>query len=141
MKDTLTNALNKIKMHQNANVSHSVFNEWWVWMSVIILVILFVLVIIIRRKASKRNENKDLVHKAKKEQVDFKNVIQSSFNAEGFYDQLKVKCHPDRFPVNENEELNKIADDLFQQITKNKNDLKELTRLKLEAEDKLNIKF
>ncbi len=33
-----------------------------------------------------------------KQDIDFDNIINSSFNSIELYDKLKVKCHPDRFP-------------------------------------------
>ncbi len=71
--------------------------------------------------------------------VDFNNIIKSSFHSTELYDVLKVKCHPDRFPTDPT--LNGIADKLFQEITKNKTNLKKLEELKIEAQQKLNIHF
>ena len=55
------------------------------------------------------------------------------------YDELKVKCHPDRFPTDK--EKNTIAENIFQEISKNKNNVKRLLELKEEASQKLNINF
>jgi hypothetical protein len=52
---------------------------------------------------------------------------------------LKVKCHPDRFATDA--EKNVIAENIFQEITKNKTNVKRLIELKEEAKQKLNINF
>ena len=74
-----------------------------------------------------------------KQDIDFNNIINSSFNSVKLYDELKVKCHPDRFPTYK--EKNLIAESIFQQITKNKTNFKRLLELKEEAIQKLNINF
>jgi len=69
--------------------------------------------------------------------IDFDNIINSSFNSNEVYNELKVKCHPDRFP---NDDVkNTIAENLFQEITKNKNNIKRLLELKEKAKQELNI--
>jgi hypothetical protein len=74
-----------------------------------------------------------------KQNIDFDNIINSSFNSIQLYDQLKVKCHPDRFPTDK--EKNAIADSLFQEVTRNRTNVKRLIELKEEAKQKLNINF
>ena len=66
-------------------------------------------------------------------------MINSSFNSQQLYDELKKKCHPDRFP-NDNDK-NSIAIKLFQEISENKNNSKRLSEIKEVAEKKLQIKF
>ena len=70
-------------------------------------------------------------------EIDFANLVNSSFNAEGLYKELLVKCHPDRFAPNS--EMMAIANELSSKITKNKHDIKQLKALKEEARNKLNI--
>ena len=74
---------------------------------------------------------------ALKEDVDFDNVINSSFNARALYDELKVKCHPDRFVGDEVKSM--VARELILNISKNRNNAKRLLELKSEAREKLNI--
>ena len=74
-----------------------------------------------------------------KQDIDFNNIINSSFNSIKLYDELKVKCHPDRFPTDK--EKNMLAENLFQEISKNKTNVKRLLELKEEAIQKLNINF
>lgn len=74
-----------------------------------------------------------------KENIDFDNILKSSFNSIELYNELKVKCHPDRFAPDEAKSM--VADSIFQEITKNKTNYKKLIELKEEAKQKLNINF
>jgi hypothetical protein len=112
--------------------------DWWFWVSIAeFLVIVF---LIFRTIFNKKNTFKQKMKKKSLEQdIDFDNIINSSFSSDKLYDKLKVKCHPDRFP--DNPEKNNNADKLFQQITENRNNVKKLLELKDEAIKKLNINF
>lgn len=69
--------------------------------------------------------------------VDFENIMNSAFLSSALYDELKVKCHPDRF-VNDPTKK-ELSNDIFQRITQNKVNYKVLVQLKKEAQEKLNI--
>lgn len=69
------------------------------------------------------------------EKIDFDNVITSAFHANGLYDELKKKYHPDRFL---DKSLKVKAELLFQQITEHKEDYAMLLQLKQQAENELN---
>ncbi len=103
------------------------------------IIILLVAVIAFKRTKSKPVDNLDMLKQQAKEQgnVDFKNVINSAFNSKQLYDKLKVKCHPDRFPLDD--EKNAIANDIFQRIKQNEHNFDELKKLKEEAEEKLGV--
>lgn len=68
------------------------------------------------------------------EKIDFGNLITSAFHAKALYDELKKKCHPDRFL---DETMRAKADQLFQQITEHKEDYGSLLQLKEQAEKEL----
>ena len=85
------------------------------------------------KDTAKRRFKKDALG----QDVDFDNIIDSSFNSAHLYDELKVKCHPDCFPTDM--EKNAIAVGIFQEISKNRNNVKRLLELKEEAIQKLNI--
>lgn len=112
--------------------------NWWLWIAIFEFVLIVFLIIIVKIKL------KDTIRqKFKKEsleqEIDFNNIINSSFNSKKLYDELKVKCHPDRFPTDI--EKNIIAVSIFQDITKSQNNVKRLIELKEEAKQKLNINF
>jgi hypothetical protein len=112
--------------------------NWWFWIAIAEFGIIAYFVL-----KSKLNRSRSLKQKLKKEsldrEIDFDNIINSSFNSNEIYDELKVRCHPDRFP--NDKDKNEAADKLFQEITKNKNNVKRLLELKKEAKQKLNINF
>jgi len=121
---------NNIEPNENIN--------WWFWIAIVQFIIIVFLAI---KLSSKRNQS--LKQKLKKESldnsIDFDNIINSSFNSNEVYNELKVKCHPDRFP--NDDKKNVIAKNLFQEITKNKNNIKRLLELKEKAKQELNINF
>ena len=70
--------------------------------------------------------------------IDFSNVLNNAFNSKKIYDELKKKCHPDRFV--DDAEREAIANDLFQRITQNQHNIDNLNKLREEAVQKLGIK-
>lgn len=112
--------------------------NWWMWLAIIEFGIIAFLILREQLKpkdtAKQRFKNESL-----KQEIDFGNIINSSFNSIQLYDELKVKCHPDRFPTDK--EKNSIAENIFQEISKSKNNVKRLLELKEEAIQKLNINF
>lgn len=66
------------------------------------------------------------------------NLMDSINGARTLYKELSRKCHPDRF-VNTPKE--KIAQEIFQEITKNQRNFEKLKLLKEKAINSLNINF
>ena len=110
----------------------------WMWVAIgeFLIIIGLILANRFKRKPNAKQKFKD---ESLAQEVDFNNIINSSFNSNELYDILKVKCHPDRFPTDP--KLNEIAEKLFQEITKSKTNVKRLQELKIEAQQKLNINF
>lgn len=109
----------------------------WTYIAIIELVIIIVYVVTFvmsKRKTNFKSSNKQ---KAVEEPVDFNNIVNSAFHSSELYKSLIVKCHPDRFP--DNEEKNARALEIFQLITKNKNNFKALEELKERAVNELGI--
>ena len=110
-----------------------------VW-SVVLSILGIILVIIILKK---KYSSDSLFAKKKKEildeEVDFDNIINSSFNAKALYDKLRVRCHPDRFAADPTKI--KIATEIQSLINENKNNLKSLNSLKKRAEEELGVKL
>lgn len=139
MNDTVIQ--DSLKLTDNAigkllQTSHSI--NWWMWLAITELIILAFLVF---KKKTKTKDTARQIFRADslKEDIDFDNIINSSFNSVRLYDELKVLCHPDRFPTDT--KLNKIAVEIFQEISKNRNNAKRLLELKEQAIEKLKIKF
>jgi len=131
IRDSLTIAEQAISTTETAHSTNG-----WMWLAAAELGVITYLLIKNRFK-SKDIEMKHFKNESLKEEVDFNNIINSSFHSTHLYDTLKVKCHPDRFPADP--EKNAIAEKLFQEITKNQNNMKQLLELKEEAIQKLNI--
>ena len=110
----------------------------WMWVAIVEFLIIIGLILANRFKR-KPNAKQKFKDESLVQEVDFNNIINSSFHSNELYDILKVKCHPDRFPTDP--KLNEIAEKLFQEITKSKTNVKRLQELKIEAEQKLNINF
>jgi len=112
--------------------------NWWMWLAIAEFGIIAILILSkkLKPKDTARQKFKD---ESLRQDIDFGNIINSSFNSIQLYDELKVKCHPDRFPTDK--EKNIIAENIFQEISKNKNNVKRLLELKEEAKEKLNINF
>ncbi len=110
----------------------------WMWVAIGEFAIIAGL-ILAKRLKKKPNAKQRFKEESLAQEVDFNNIIKSSFHSTELYYILKVKCHPDRFPADP--KLNAIADKLFQEITKNKTNFKRLEELKIEAQQKLNINF
>lgn len=112
--------------------------NWWMWVA--ITEFGFIAFLILKEKLKPKDTAKQrFKNESLKQDIDFNNIINSSFNSIQLYDELKVKCHPDRFPTDK--EKNTIAEKIFQEISKNKNNIKRLLDLKEEATQKLNINF
>ncbi len=113
--------------------------NYWMWLAVIEFIIIIWLIrsLLFRRK--QENTKEQFKREAKMGDIDFGNTIKSAFHAQKLYDELIVKCHPDRFPIDLKK--NAIASNLVLEISKNKTDYKKLVELKEIAKQKLNIKF
>jgi hypothetical protein len=107
------------------------------WIAIAEFLFIIYLLFKYQKEISKHSSKSKLKDEAMKGDVDFENIINSSFNSTQLYDELKVKCHPDRFISDE--EKNKIANSLSKELSKNKTNFKKLLELKQEAEQKLNI--
>jgi len=137
MNDTLIQS--SIKVAKNAITTETeVQTNWWMWLAIAEFGILAFLILKKQFKL-KDTDKQRFKNESLKDDIDFGNIINSSFNSIQLYDELKVKCHPDRFPTDI--EKNLIAEKIFQEISKNKNNVKRLLDLKEEAIQKLNINF
>ena len=121
---------------ENSISSSESYINWWMWLTFAELgIIIFLL--IKHHSQSRNNLKQQFKAESLNQEIDFNNIINSSFNSAALYNSLKVKCHPDRFPTDE--EKNAIAETLFQEISKSKTNVKRLLELKEEAEQKLSI--
>jgi len=112
--------------------------NWWMWLAIAELSIIIFLFV---KEKLKQNvfEKQRFKSESLRQDIDFNNIINSSFNSIKLYDELKVKCHPDRFSMDKGKNL--IAENIFQEITMNKTNVRRLLELKEEAIQKLDINF
>lgn len=137
MKDTLTQNALKVA-EQTISISSNEDAPTNVWLWIAILEFIIIIGLFLSKRFKRKSDHKlQLKKEALSQDVDFNNIIRSSFHSNELYDALKVKCHPDRFPTDL--ELNGVAEKLFQEISKNKTNYKRLEELKIEAKQKLNI--
>ncbi|MFK7031598.1 molecular chaperone DnaJ [Flavobacterium oreochromis] len=135
-KDTLKLASKVVKKTGTLKTDEQY--SWWIF--IIIGVFICIVIYLLLKKRNKENVlNKQFKRDSLKEEIDFDNIIKSSFHSKQIYDELKRRCHPDRFPDDIDKKV--IADKLFQEITENKNNIKRLIELKEYAIQKLNINF
>lgn len=106
-------------------------------LTTVIVVITIVLIYCIYRKAVNSDARKTKSKILNEGNIDFSNVIDSSFKAKALYDDLKKICHPDKFAKDET--LTIKSTEIFSLIVKNKHNYNELLRLKERAKKELNI--
>ena len=104
----------------------------WIWIAIAEAIVIILLALAMSYKKSNFHKRKAEILA---EQPDFGNIFNSVFNAEPLYKELSRKCHPDRFAPDAKKMA--IADELFQRVTKNRNNIKELQALKEEINQKL----
>ncbi len=75
---------------------------------------------------------------AKSNNVDMNDVMQSIYGSKSLYKELSSKCHPDLFV---NTEKEGVANEIFQEISRNKRDYARLNELKQRAITELGIKI
>ncbi|MCQ2304588.1 MAG: hypothetical protein MJZ97_06325 [Bacteroidales bacterium] len=129
--DTITEVAKAINQTNGLNV----------WFVLSIIEFLVIIALLIFRKSDKRTDEKSKIKNDVKNEgdINFDNTLMSAFHSKKLYDELKTKCHPDRF-VGDDEKM-AIANTIFQEITKNKRNFQKLEELKIEAEEKLNVNF
>lgn len=109
--------------------------NWWMIIAIVELFVILVLLLTRRKTDDRRRTIKRQV--MKEGEINFDNVIASSFGAKALYDELIRKCHPDRFAPDVKKVA--IANDITERLGKYKHDLKKLNELKEEASNKLDI--
>lgn len=137
MNDTtlIKDSINSIIAEQTSAAANTV--DVWMWIAFAeLIIIIFLLAKSMKGKRSISDKEKFRMN-AMSGEIDFGNILKSSFLSQQLYDELKVKCHPDRFP--DDEEKNRIANQIFQEISKNRHNYKKLLELKEQAKQKLNI--
>lgn len=130
--DTVKSAIDTVQIFSETNESMCI----WMWIA--FAEFIAVIYLLLKGKYNRgASLDRNFKSESAKQEIDFSNIINSSFNSEKLYDELKAKCHPDRFSTDK--EKNLIAESIFQQITENKTNVKRLLELREEAIQELNI--
>jgi len=127
----------------NENIENPALTTFsiWFWIALIEFVFIGFLLFKLNKKDNKLdfdNITKDKKRNAKNYEVDMDNLMNSINGSKDLYKELSRTCHPDRFI---NSDKQKIAEEIFQNVSKNKRDFKKLTQLKERARIELNINF
>lgn len=130
-------SVSKIKNLEQESFLHS----YWFWLSIVELIIIIMLLTIIIRKQTnlKFSElSNDKMKIAKSTEIDMENLMNSINSSKELYKELSRVCHPDRYI---NSDKQSIAENIFQEISKNKRNYKALQELKNRAISELEITF
>ena len=110
MNDTLIKDSIKIANRAISKITEAdESTNWWMWIALVELGIIAYFIVKEKFK-SKVSAKQQFKSESLKQDIDFNNIINSSFNSVKLYDELKVKCHPDRFPTDK--EKNLIAESM-----------------------------
>lgn len=113
-----------------------------VWMYVALAELLCIMALVLKLYTSRRGRRSTERERLKEQvmgegTIDFANVMHSSFKAKALYDELKGKCHPDKFA--KDAALNAAATEIFGRLVKNKYNYKGLCELKERAKKELHV--
>lgn len=119
--------------------SNGLSSSTWFWFSIIeFIVIIFLLIKVSKKKTELTFSDlpNDKHKNAKSTAIDMDNLINSINGSRELYKELSKACHPDKFL---NSDKRKIAEDIFQEISKDKRNYEKLLALKERAKNELNI--
>lgn len=128
---------NTLQVDSKATLMNSVF----FWIAILEFIIIIFLVV---RFKSKRNKldfsdlERDTVKSAKSKKIDMNNLMNSINSSRDLYKELSKKCHPDRFI---NDPKHKIAEEIFQEISRHERNFEKLNLIKTRAINELNVTF
>lgn len=113
----------------------------WFWIAIIEFSIIVLLLIRLKTKKSDLAFSDlpiDKMKNAKSSSIDMDNLMNSINGSRDLYKELSRACHPDKFV---NTEKQKIAEEIFQNISKDKRNFEKLLALKERAKIELNVNF
>ncbi|MFP4846082.1 hypothetical protein [Winogradskyella sp. PE311] len=138
-KDSISKPL--IEKMTNVSTNTDSALSYWFWIGLLELVIITVLIYKVYHKNKKldfADLTDDKFKAAKSSKIDMNSLMQSINESKDIYKELSKLCHPDRF-INSDKHDNALA--IFQEISNNKRNYKELANLKERAIIELEIKI
>lgn len=138
MKQTLLQIITDSTKMVTTKSKSGIAGDYWFWIAAAELGLIVFLIAKLRKKQKVAFDTttEDLLNNSKKSNVDMDNLMNSINKSRELYKQLSTKCHPDRFI---DEDQNKKANELFQEITKNQRNYNRLLELKEIAKTELNL--
>ena len=115
--------------------------SFWFWIALAEFLVIILLVYMARKRKIKldfADVPDDKIKSVKSSKIDMDDLMKSINESKDIYKELSKLCHPDRFI---NSEKHDIALAIFQEISKNKRNYKELSILKKRAITELEIKI
>ena len=115
-----------------------IVKNYWFWIALgeLCIIIYTAKNLFQKRKLSIDSKTEEILSNSKKSKFDMGNLLDNINKSRDLYKILSSKCHPDRF---HDIEKNKKADEIFQEITRNKRNYGRLIELKELAKTELNI--
>jgi|TARA_B110001469_G_C9370725_1_gene193246 hypothetical protein len=123
-----------------ANSDSTSFSIWF-WIAIAEFAIIVFLFLKLKKKEKELtfgDLSKDEIRGAKDSEVNMDNLMDNINGSGDLYKKLSRTCHPTLF-INSDKE--KLAEEIFQEISENRRDFKKLTGLKERAITELNINF
>ena len=104
MENAITDTLSNIQNAGEATTqaaSPTLFHNLWFWIALAEFLLLLAFILLqFRKRKHIETEVERIKRKVMQEgEIDFGNTLKSAFHAQELYDELKVRCHPDRFPA------------------------------------------
>jgi len=121
--------------------SNGLLSSTWFWISIVEFAVIIFLLLRLKKKKTElafSDLPKDKMKNAKSSSIDMDNLMNSINGSRDLYKELSKACHPDKFV---NTEKQKIAEDIFQDISKDKRNFEKLLAHKERAKNELNINF
>ncbi len=121
--------------------SQLIFTSFWFWASLIEFIVIILLIIKLKKRKSNLSFaelTKDKIKSSKDLHIDMDNLMNSIGGSKDLYKELSRLCHPDKF-INKPEQ--KIAEEIFQEISRHKRNYEKLALLRERAKSELNINF
>jgi hypothetical protein len=132
-----TVAKNSLQVDNKASLMNSVF----IWIAILELVLIIFLIFKLKSKKNKlalSELERDTVKSAKSTKIDMDSLMNSINSSRSLYKELSRKCHPDKFM---NDPKQKIAEEIFQEISRYERNFDKLNLIKTRAINELNITF
>lgn len=123
-----------------ATLDESIFkgDNFWIFLSSLQFIIILYLLFIRNRKMPiwEESEMTEILKSSKSTSIDMDNLMNSINMSRSLYKVLSRECHPDNF-INSSKE--QIANDIFQEVSRNKRDYGKLKELAERAKKELDL--